>query len=92
MRTISLLAISLALLSSATHAQQQTPATLGDSIGSPSPLLGTPVIQDGPDTVAPDGLSTKKVRAVPCTTAARGTDGTTTCIGIPEESAKKKRR
>jgi hypothetical protein len=46
------------------------------------PLL--PNSQTGRDIVASDGVSTETVRAVPCSTAARGTDGTTTCIGIPE--------
>jgi hypothetical protein len=45
----------------------------------------------GRDVVGPDG-STKTVKAVPCSTAARETDGSTTCIGIPEESAKAKKR
>jgi hypothetical protein len=43
----------------------------------------------GLNKVAPDGVSSKTVRAVPCSTAARDTDGSTTCIGIPEG---KKRR
>jgi hypothetical protein len=49
-----------------------------------------PKVDSGPglDVAAPDG-STKSVRAVPCSAAARETDGTTTCIGIPEG---KKRR
>jgi hypothetical protein len=42
----------------------------------------------GLDVAAPDG-STKSVRAVPCSTAAHETDGSTTCVGIP---AGKKRR
>src|SRR5260370_31605273 len=46
------------------------------------PLL--PNSQTGRDIVASDGISTETVRAVPCSTAASGTDGTTTCIGIPE--------
>jgi hypothetical protein len=37
--------------------------------------------------VEPDG-STKTVKAAPCGTAARETDGITTCIGIPEKGAK----
>ena len=41
-----------------------------------------PAAQIGRDVVADDGVSTKTVRAVPCGTAARETDGTTTCIGI----------
>jgi hypothetical protein len=32
---------------------------------------------------AEDGVSTKIVPARPCSTAARETDGTTTCVGIP---------
>jgi hypothetical protein len=32
---------------------------------------------------AEDGVSTKIVPAKPCSTAARETDGTTTCVGIP---------
>lgn len=42
------------------------------------------------DEVAEDGISTKTVEAVPCATAARETDGTTTCIGIPNAKFKKK--
>jgi hypothetical protein len=37
----------------------------------------------GRDDVGPDGISTKVVKAAPCSTAARETDGTTTCTGIP---------
>jgi hypothetical protein len=40
--------------------------------------------------VAPDG-STKTVKAIPCSTAARETDGSTTCVGIPDESARAKK-
>jgi hypothetical protein len=32
------------------------------------------------------------VKAVPCTVAARWTDGTTTCIGIPDSFAKRRGR
>jgi len=42
--------------------------------------------------VAEDGISTKTVRAVPCSIAAKGTDGTTTCVGIPDQSRTSKRR
>jgi hypothetical protein len=45
------------------------------------PLL--PNSQTGRDIVADDGVSTKTVKAAPCTTAARETDGSTTCVGIP---------
>jgi hypothetical protein len=40
--------------------------------------------------VADDGISTKTVKARPCGTAARETDGTTTCIGIPAERLEKR--
>jgi hypothetical protein len=40
----------------------------------------------------PDGVSTVTVAARPCGVAAHETDGTTTCIGIPEESARAKKR
>lgn len=37
--------------------------------------------------VEPDG-STRTVKAVPCSSAARETDGFTTCVGIPDTGAK----
>ena len=59
--------------------------------GSPGPDVvpepGGPLnpgSQTGRDVVASDGISTKTVKAVPCSTVARETDGTTTCIGIPD--------
>jgi hypothetical protein len=39
--------------------------------------------RSGLSTVADDGVSTKIVPARPCTSAARETDGTTSCVGIP---------
>jgi hypothetical protein len=43
------------------------------------------------DVAGPDG-STKRVKAIPCSTAARETDGSTTCIGIPDERERPKKR
>lgn len=43
----------------------------------------TPLTTTGLATTAADGVSTKVVPARPCSTAARETDGTTTCVGIP---------
>jgi hypothetical protein len=70
------------------------PSTLGlapPAAGTPPagavPQPGGPLLpnsQTGRDIVASDGVSTETVKAVPCGTAARETDGTTTCIGIPE--------
>jgi hypothetical protein len=36
----------------------------------------------GLNIVGRDGVSTRTVRAVPCSTAAQETDGTTTCVGL----------
>jgi hypothetical protein len=78
------------------------PSTLGlapPAMGTPAnpnvvPEQGGPLhpaSQTGRDVVADDGVSTKTVRAVPCGTAARETDGTTTCIGIPGASERRRR-
>ena len=48
---------------------------------------GTPT---GRDVVASDGISTETVKAVPCSTVARETDGSTTCIGIPDRPARRR--
>jgi hypothetical protein len=54
---------------------------------APNKAFGGPVPEvypgAGRDEVGPDGISTKVVKAAPCSTTARETDGTTTCIGIP---------
>jgi hypothetical protein len=55
----------------------------------PLPLANT---GPGLNVVGPDGVSTKAVKAVPCGTVARETDGSTTCVGISDESAVRKRR
>jgi hypothetical protein len=62
--------------------QATAPASKGDTY-LPAAL---PEVDTGPgrDVVGPDG-STKSVRAVPCSTAAHETDGTTTCIGIEKQ-------
>jgi hypothetical protein len=91
MRILLTIAAVLALLGSAAVAQTSAPAPQGyigaygsDSANKP---VGGPVpdVYPGPgrDEVGPDGISTKVVRAAPCSTTAQETDGTTTCIGIP---------
>lgn len=93
------LSLWLALGSSAALAQQTTGTAGVDShpaaaapppsvpiVGS-APEVGGPLLpaeDTGLDKVAEDGISTKRVKAIPCSTAARETDGTTTCIGIPD--------
>jgi hypothetical protein len=58
-----------------------TPPSAGGSPEVGGPLF--PATDAGLDKVASDGISTRTVRAAPCSKAARETDGTTTCIGIP---------
>jgi hypothetical protein len=100
-------AVFLTLISGAAVAQQTT-GTIGNgsppaALAPPAmpltagaaPEVGGPLISQsatGLSKVADDGVSTKIVAAVRCSTAARETDGTTTCIGIPEAGAKAKNR
>lgn len=103
MRLISFL-IALALLSSASFAQQtpatppqSQPALPGYTGGPPGPV--TPYYTGQvPEVFSPTGRSiegpnntTLIVKAVPCTVASRSTDGTTTCVGIPESFRKSRR-
>jgi hypothetical protein len=91
-------AAAFAVLASAAVAQTSGPNTASPPqassppIGAVTPTAGNPPEVGGPllpatdaglDKVASDGVSTRTVRSVPCSTAARGTDGTTTCVGIP---------
>jgi hypothetical protein len=66
------------------------------SDNAPAPVFKGPLPEattgPGLNKVAEDGVSTKTVKAVPCGISARETDGTTTCIGIPDENARRKRR
>jgi hypothetical protein len=95
-----LMAVAFAVLGSAAFAQTNAPkGDTGTSAPPPSAApswqpTALPEIDTGPglDKVAADGVSTKTVRAVRCSTAAHETDGTTTCIGIPAGSAEAKNR
>jgi hypothetical protein len=65
----------------------------GAPAGTPPTPYSTgplPTSSGGPglNKVAPDGVSTRTVKAVPCGTSARETDGSTTCVGIPDQSAR----
>jgi len=53
-----------------------------------------PMATQGPglNIVDADGVTTRTVKAVPCGVAARETDGSTTCVGIPDQSPRKRRR
>jgi hypothetical protein len=98
MRVISV-AAAFALLASAAFAQTPGSNTAAPpSAASPSSgVVGTPPLGGSPevggpllpatdaglDKIASDGVSTRTVPAVPCSKAARETDGTTTCVGIP---------
>ena len=64
------------------------PAAATPAINGVAPLPGTgylPGTTTGLDKVGDDGISTKTVKAVPCSTTAKETDGFTTCIGIPDD-------
>jgi hypothetical protein len=80
-----------------TAASGDTTAAIGNSPSPPAIGQSTPVApvavqgiaenqtfsRSGRSTVADDGVSTKIVPAKPCSSAARETDGTTSCVGIP---------
>jgi hypothetical protein len=94
MRIAALCFVALLTFGSAAHGQQTTgnaapaPAVPSPSVHDPErPQPGDPFYPDsstGRDEVAKDGISTKVVKAAPCSAAAQETDGTTTCIGIPD--------
>jgi hypothetical protein len=100
-------AVMFTILPSAGFAQQEPRNVIdsppGTTVGVAPSATGMPDVvpqQGGPlnpgsptglDVVAEDGLSTKTVKAVPCSTAARETDGTTTCVGIPAAPERKRR-
>jgi hypothetical protein len=90
---VSVAAAAIAVMASAAVAQTASPSAappppagaVSPPAGNPpevgSPLL--PATNVGLDKVAADGVSTRTVRAAPCSVAARETDGSTTCVGIP---------
>jgi hypothetical protein len=81
---------------------QQAPATTGAPPGPPATVAPPPAPStvgmappaSHPPIVAPDPeqeVPLAPVKTAPCSVAARETDGTTTCIGIPSERARAKR-
>ena len=66
------------------------------SDNTPTPIFNGPLpettTRSGLNVVARDGVSTRTVEAVPCGLAARETDGTTTCVGISDETPRRRRR
>jgi hypothetical protein len=88
---VSVAAAAIAVMASAAVAQSPSAAppppagTVSPAAGNP-PEVGSPLLRAtnvGLDKVAADGASTRTVRAAPCSVAARETDGSTTCVGIP---------
>jgi hypothetical protein len=67
-----------------------TPAPASGTASTPRSDAPLPEADSGPGLakVAPDGNSTTTVRAVPCSVFARETDGSTTCVGIPDRNTK----
>jgi len=65
------------------------PSSTGVPVSGAAPPVGSPQYPGttvGLDKVGDDGVSTKTVKAVPCSAAARETDGSTTCVGIPDSA------
>jgi hypothetical protein len=92
--------VAILALSACSAFGQQTTGRLGDppaagtapsaTVGA-APAPGTaflPSKTTGLDKVGDDGISTKTVKAVPCSTTAKETDGFTTCVGIPDNPAR----
>jgi hypothetical protein len=69
------------------YAPAGTPPTPYSTGPLPQPVQGP-----GLNVIAADGVSTRTVKAVPCGVAARETDGSTTCVGIPDQSPRRRRR
>jgi hypothetical protein len=105
MRRIALIAAVVITMTPLAGFAQQSPGTVpsdatvgvAPSAAAPGPDVvpqpGGPLnpgTQTGRDVVASDGVSTKTVKAVPCGTVARETDGSTTCIGIPDAPERKR--
>jgi hypothetical protein len=89
--------IPFAILSSLALAQQAPQTEKGytgaySPPGPEKPYSTGPLPQidagSGRDVPGPND-TTKTVKAVPCSTAARETDGSTTCIGIPDSKKDK---
>jgi hypothetical protein len=72
--------VNPAVSASALKARQ---AAIRDSVQGISSAQNQTFSRTGLAKPAEDGISTKIVPAQPCTSAARETDGTTTCVGIP---------
>jgi hypothetical protein len=77
--------LSLLLISNASaQTPSPPPAEPKVSAGGMAPEPGSPLNPQSVGGVAREAAdgSTRMVPAVPCSTAARSTDGTTTCIGL----------
>jgi hypothetical protein len=86
MRIVTSAALLSLLLISSVSAQTATapPPDPKVSAGGIAPEPGSPLNPQSVGGVAKEAAdgSTRMVPAGPCSTAARGTDGTTTCIGL----------
>ena len=84
MQLITFWFAALLALGSSVAFAQQAPET-GGTVSPPATVApAVPSKPTGLDKLGADGISTITVRAVPCRKAAWETDGTTTCVGIPE--------
>ena len=100
-----IIAATLVLLSSSAWAQQHDDV-VGTPPSAAVPPPSVPITGSAPEVGSPqnpgttvglarsadDGEATETVKAVPCSKSARETDGSTTCIGIPEPGDRRSRR
>lgn len=86
MRIVTIAALLGLLLVSSASAQTSTPPPPEPKVsaGALAPEPGSPLNPQSDGGVAREAAdgSTRMVPAVPCSTAARSTDGTTTCVGL----------
>jgi hypothetical protein len=97
MRPVFLGTISFSLLLSSALAQPAPETAKGytGAYGPPGPAKPystgpLPQIDTGTGRAVPGPDDTTKTeKAVPCSTAARESDGTTTCVGIPDSKTRR---
>jgi hypothetical protein len=79
-------------LSGATPDPQLSPTPKSAPAVTTDRSLEKPADGTGADKVAADGVSTRRVKALPCGVVARETDGFTTCVGITNERSNPEKR
>jgi hypothetical protein len=85
---------ALLVLGSSVSMAQQAPLGMPGIETSPSNASSPPTVGAArpADSFVGDEVSKERVKPARCSVAARETDGTTTCIGIPAVSQERRRR